>query len=370
MADVLRVEAVDPVRDPRWDGYVCAHPDSLLYHRSGWLVALTAECPTEVVGLICTDQFGAVRGVLALVETRGLPFGLGGETLGHRLSSLPRTPVAGPLATTPDAAGALVSAAIERADERRARLQLKTATPALDGIVDGLIGTPWRESHVVPLPDDVDALRFGDSRHHAAIIRGIRKAQRAGLTVREAQEEADLRAWYRLYLETCRYRTQPARAYRFFAALWNAFGGTGLVTLLVAEHVTGGRRTMVAGNLLFTSRGRLTYAFSGGTRRALPSRPNELLHWEAMRAAIRAGQAIYDLGEVGEDNEGLSRYKAKWGGTTERTYRYYVPRLAAASGDYLVAPRFSRTRAAAVAAWRRVPLGVTAYVGERVYRRL
>jgi hypothetical protein len=44
--------------------------------------------------------------------------------------------------------------------------------------------------------------------------------------------------------------------------------------------------------------------------------------------------------------------------------------LAAASGDYLVAPRFSRTRAAAVAAWRRVPLGVTAYVGERVYRRL
>jgi hypothetical protein len=370
MAAILRVETVDPLRDSRWDTYVCSHPNSLFYHRSGWLAALTAECPTDVHGLVCVDGSGTVQGVLALVETRGLPLGLGGAALGRRLSSLPRTPVAGPLTGSHDCASALVTAAIELASDRRARLQLKMPTRALDGISEGLVGTPWRESHVVPLPATVEELRFGDGRHHATIMRGIRKAQRAGLTVRTARDEPDLRRWYRLYLETCRYRAQPARGYAFFSGLWRAFRESNLVTLLVAERAELGSREMVAGYLLLTSRDRLIYAFAGGTRRALPSRPNELLHWEAMRAAIQAGLALYDMGEVGDDNEGLSRYKAKWGGTTERSYRYHLPAIPDATGNYRIGPRFPRARSVALAAWRQLPLDVTAFIGERVYRRL
>ena len=59
-----------------------------------------------------------MRGVLPLFYIQGL-------LTGHRFSSLPRTPIAGPLACDEQAATVLLRAAVERtSDERRVQLQL------------------------------------------------------------------------------------------------------------------------------------------------------------------------------------------------------------------------------------------------------
>ena len=92
----LRVVEVDPMSDDRWDAYVEADPKGLVYHHSLWLDALRAEQMTRPIGLACENRSGEIVGVMPVSMTRGAPFLRSNTLVGRRLSSLPRTPIAGP----------------------------------------------------------------------------------------------------------------------------------------------------------------------------------------------------------------------------------------------------------------------------------
>src|SRR5438445_1066208 len=187
----LRVVDVDPSSDDRWDAFARRH--GVVYHHSGWLRALEREYAHESIALLCEDAVG-VCGILPLVRTRGLPsvLKLGGQVVERRLSSLPRTPVAGPLFTSLEAGAALLGAAIERVrTEPRLRLELKPEG-TLDGVTDGVVGVPWRLTYVLSLPVRSGELRFGNSRNHARIKWSVNKAIGSNVQVREAESSDDL----------------------------------------------------------------------------------------------------------------------------------------------------------------------------------
>ena len=69
----VRVSQIEPGSDPRWDEFVSAEPDGLVYQHSGWLRCLEAEYERPVIGLCTEDENGALTGVLPLVATRGFP---------------------------------------------------------------------------------------------------------------------------------------------------------------------------------------------------------------------------------------------------------------------------------------------------------
>src|SRR3989441_10315734 len=110
----LRVVLVDLRTDKRWEALLASHPDAVIYQHPGWIRALEKEYGRECIALACEDAGGQLRGILPLMVTRGLPWDLGDHSTRRRLSSLPRTPVAGPLAADPEATGALICAAMER----------------------------------------------------------------------------------------------------------------------------------------------------------------------------------------------------------------------------------------------------------------
>jgi hypothetical protein len=250
-------------------------------------------------------------------------------------------------------------------------VQLKLRNAELDGMVTGLDGLPWRASYTVRLPDDVDALRFGNARHNATLLRAIRKAQREGVIVGAATSESELKEWYRLYLDVCRWRAQPPRPYRFFAGLWRHLRPDGRMELLLAHRADGRHQVLVGGNVLLLHGDTVTYAFNGRRRDALGSRPNELLHWTAMQRAITSGYRRYDMGEADAENEGLARYKAKWGAEVEHTMRYYSPPLDDTQSVGYAANRSAGPfKAASLAVWKRVPLAITQLAGEQVYQYL
>lgn len=367
----LQVTTIDPASDPRWDDFVAEHPAGEIYHCSGWLQALREEYDRPLAAFVCESEGGKVEGVLPAIRTRGLPFGIAGKAAAGRLSSLPRTPVAGPIASSPESLRRLALAATDLGRELGVRVQLKLRHADLDGTVAGLEGRPWRPSYTVRLPDHAEKLRFGDARHNATIRRAIRKAEREGVQVEEATSEGELKAWYRLYLDVCRWRAQPARPYRFFAGLWRHLRPAGRMTLLLARRAEGTRRVLVAGNIVLLFGGTATYAFNGRRRDALGSRPNDLLHWDAMQRAIALGYARYDMGEVDAENDGLARYKAKWGAEVEHTMRYYAPPLEETeSATYETGWPARTLKRSLLVAWKRVPLALTEFAGEQVYRYL
>src|SRR5207247_3297230 len=122
--------------------------------------------------------------------------------------------------------------------------------------------------------------------------------------VRVGQTEADLRAWYSLYLDTLRYLVVPPRPYRFFQDLWEILRPSGFMRLLLAEQ-SGTDRRLLAGSVFLMLGHTVSYAFTGWRRADHSLRANDLIHWEAIQDARRQGFRSYDFGEVPGGQEGL-----------------------------------------------------------------
>lgn len=354
----LQVTEMDPLTDPRWTALVERHPDRLVFHHPAWLRTLRDEYPRPLIGLGCEDAAGRLRGVLALSLTKGLP--LGSAIAGRRLSSLPRTPIAGPLAVDDRASATLIRAAIERTRASTdTQLQLKAMMPLPDAVNDGLQEVAWRPTYVLDLQDRP----AGDGRARRRNQWAVNKARKAGVHVRAAESQAELQTWHRLYLGTMRGLAVPARTYRFFEAAWRHLRPAGMMRLLIAEQ--DGR--MLAGSVFLMLGSTVFYAFTGWQRADHSLRANDLLHWQAIDEFRQAGYRYYDFGEVAGGQQSLAAFKSKWGAQPRQLYRYQFPAQAELGGGTLASGRLGGV---AADIWRRLPLPVTATIGDWVYRRL
>jgi CelD/BcsL family acetyltransferase involved in cellulose biosynthesis len=348
--------------DPRWASFASGHPDGLVYHHPAWSDVLERAYGHERLALGYEDADGNLRGVLPLFRTRGL-------VTGRRLSSLPHTPVAGPLGDGDTAMAALVEAAIERIHAgENSWLEVKTANPDIGELVAGMASARWDSTYVLELPSAPDEIRFGTSRNHGRIKWAVNKATRHGVRLRTAETVADLRSWYSLYLETMRSHAVPPRPFGFFAAIWDILRPLNLARLILAERPAGDHAAVVAGSFFLMSSTTVLYAFNGRRRAELSLRPNDVIQWHAIHDACRDGFRHYDFGEVTDDQQGLAEFKSKWQAEPKPLFRYYFPAERQGHGSKLRSGgRIHRT---ATHVWRRLPLPITVLVGARLYRHL
>jgi len=366
----LHVIETDPQTDPRWESFVESHPDSSIYHHPAWLAVLQREYKQQGAYFACEDSSGKLLAILPMLYTRGLPMGLGGPLSGRRLASLPRTPIAGPLFKDENAGAALIQAAVQKvANDPGIRIQIKAQGRSLDGLAEGLTASPWRSSYVLRLPAPSDGpFRVKDSHDRNSIKWAVNKATRLGVRVRAAESEADLRAWYSLYLEAMRRNMVPARPYRFFAAMWELLQTRGMMQLLLAEKHEAGQTTMIGGSVFLKYGGTMSYVFNGASSKDFSLRPNDMIQWEAINQACKQGFEFFDFGEVPEGNAALAKFKTKWGAEPTPLYRYYFPasqppKAAKADSEGMV-HKFANT------VWTRLPLELTAWLSDRAYSYL
>jgi hypothetical protein len=386
----LRVSEIDFRQDRRWADFVCSHPNGLIYHHPGWLAALESEYGQKCISLACADEQGQLLAVLPLFFTKGLPMKFGRMATGRRLSSLPRTPIAGPLAINQSACKAIVGYALEMArSQPGVQLEIKTPLANLDGLESSLTCVEWRPTYAEELPPATDGapwdnfwenlrlprgcascegcrrLRFGNAKRQHRVNWAVNKAIKLGLQVREAESEDDLKQWYRLYLLTMRHNAVPPRPYRFFRSLWSTLRTGGKMRLLLAERQKRGEKRLVAGSVLLQFGQTVFYAFTGCAPEDFHLHPHDILQIEAIRSACRAGFRWYDFGEVAEEHEALAQFKTKWGGDPQPLYRYYYPAPARHESD-----GDSRLGISARRIWRSLPPKATAVLGDLIYSRM
>jgi hypothetical protein len=387
---ILRVFEIDIHSDPRWECFVSAHPDALIFHHPGWLGALEREYGQKCIALACADGGGHIQAILPLLYTKGLPLRFSPVASGRRLSSLPRTSMAGPLALNAAAAKAIVERAVEMAAaEPGVQLEIKTHIPDLSLSVPRVTCVPWRPTYVEELPpadegkewdefwenlrlprvctscEGCRRLRFGNAKRQHRVNWAVNKAKKLGLEVREAETEEELAQWYRLYLLTMRHNAVPPRPYRLFQSLWSSLRPTGKMRLLLAEQSNAGQKKILAGSILLQFGQTVFYAFTGCAPEDWGLHPHDILQIEAIRGACRAGYRWYDFGEVAEEHEALAQFKTKWGGEPRPLYRYYSPAP-------VVKPEEGSGRLAQSARrlWRHLPPKATAVLGDWIYSRM
>ena len=308
------------------------------------------------------DQDGNLEAALPLMPTRGLPLDIGAQQTGPRLCSLPRTPACGPLFTHETAAAQLLQAAVEKAENKRLRLQVKCNQQLPVENAAGLTGVHWRPTYVLSIPGRTEDLQFAGSRHRHKLKWAAEKASRNGVRIRAAESETDVWAWYKLYLQTMRRNAVPPRPLRFFLALGRELAPHGM-QLQLAERNDRGKRRLAAGAIFLRFRESAWYAFSGSDPREMRLYPNDLLLWSFIHEACGSGLRRLDLGEVPEDHPELERFKTKWGALPRAQYRYLSN---AAERSALRLEQAGGLRRM----WRHLPLWLTTQLGDCIYRRL
>lgn len=355
----LRVVTLDPISDyARWEGFLRSHADAHLYHHPSWLQVLARSFGYEGATLAVEEGERRIAALLPLVLARNRRDRI-------LLSSLPHTLRAGPLVRNDEALMALLDAAVQLVSGNRGRLVLKVNSTFPGHSAADFIRVPRDATFIRALPAQADELRFGDSRNHGAIARGVRKAEREGMEIREATSVMDVHAWYRLYLEAMRTHAVPPRPLRFFVAAWESLAELGMMRLLLAEKMQFGHRSLLAGSIFFMFHDTVFYAFNGRIDSALPLRANDVILWHAIDAAWRDGFRLFDFGDVSESQRGLASYKMKWGAVATPLYRYHYPRLALR--DRVLRPESGAHKLAGIT-WHRLPLRATVLIGELLYR--
>ncbi len=345
---MIRVEAIDPLADPRWAA-IAAQPQASLYHSVAWARVLAS-----------TYGFRP-HYYVALVEGRpagGLPlFEVSGPWSGRRAISLPFADVGGPVGE-PGAVLPLLETAIGEAGARGWRtVEIRGgvfSTPRLP-----LAEAEHNDLYLVPLDRPLgDVVRgFSDS-----VRWGRKRALREGVGAERSETIAGLREFYRLHQLTRRRLGVPVQPWRFFRHLWQELMTSGDGFCVHARH--SGRT--IASAVFLRHGDRLYYKFSATDPAALALQPNSLVLWEAIEWAHGQGLGAVDLGKTVRENTGLARFKRSWGAVSAPLRYYYFPQVAGLGAAAEDSPRLRAARAL----WRRLPLPVARVVGGLLYRAL
>ncbi|MGH2865584.1 MAG: GNAT family N-acetyltransferase [Solirubrobacteraceae bacterium] len=357
---VGRVVEVDIGSDSRWDRFVLAQPAACGHHLAGWAQILH-ECYGFKPRYLALEEDDALVGVLPLVHS-------GRRLSGARLSSLPTSKSAGPLASSLEGERELLRFAGERASqEPTCALTVRSEHAELAGAAIGLQGT----DHSYRLaPRSEDELLEDYRRGAKNLYRSIRKSEKAGLSVADTRSSADLREWYRLYLATIRRHGNFPRRLRQFQASMSLLGSAWRLAVVRKD----GR--VVAGGVFHDIGDTVELIYNASDEAYLSERPNHALYWRVLRDAALRGQGL-DFGLAA--SESLRAFKEQWGAEPVPIYLYaraeacaeldrHACAADAETGSGLRARAEGAVRSVAIDALQRLPLSVNRAAGALAYR--
>jgi hypothetical protein len=149
----------------------------------------------------------------------------------------------------------------------------------------------------------------------------IAKAVSQQLVASPAKTLAELETFHGLLSQTRRCLGLPPIPLRFFHTLWEVYGTTNHLTLLLAR--CNGK--IVGGVLALKWRGTFSLEYAGDDGQFRKSGIVQLLYWEAMKIAIQEGYSVWSLGRTYRGNKGLLQSKAHWGGEVEELCTFFYP---------------------------------------------
>jgi len=358
----IRIETLAAANGPAardWDDFVRRSLDAGFFHGLGW--RRTVERSFGTTGLAphylvarqdLRNGHGPVTGVLPLFEIKSLLFG-------HALVSLPFAIGGGAAAEDASTARALLRHAEALAERRGVDyLELRSERPADPAL-------PTKDLYVTfraDLRQPEEALLRRMERKRRQMMSYVSKA---GFEARTAGPEA-LPLFYSLFAESMRRHGTPVYPRRFLAEILRQHPEE---TNLFFVYLDGKPLAGVL-NLLHHSHGVLMPFYAGAARPASngerPRGVDDFLYLALMRWGREQGFHTFDFGRS-KRGTGAYKFKARWGmEEVPLAYQYHLVRAREVPNISPANPRY----AAAIAAWRRLPLPLTKLLGPLIVRRV
>ena len=339
----IRVASLQDKREcARIDDYVAVHPESELFHRPQWSIAVEQGCRQRSHYIVAEDGAGRLTGCLPLTEVRSPLFGSALVSVGFGTGG-------GPIADDPVTGGQLVEAGWALAKKSGCRTMELRGGPVPHG---------WQaqEGRYVgfakPLPHGDEAILKSIKRRH----RAIRRAQAFDLQVRCGRSESELADHFTVYSESVRNLGSPVYPRALFSAMLEQFGEDADILIVSLK----GRP--VSTLLSFYFKGTVSPYWGGGTWEARDCFSNEVAYYELMRHASRRGCNRFDFGRS-KVGTGSCSFKMNWGFDPQPLV--YAVRTTDGAEPRSINPLDPKYRLQ-VALWQKLPLPVANIIGPRI----
>lgn len=340
-----RVIVSTAASDAEWDAYVRAHPDGTVDHLWGWRSVIARALGHEGEYLEARRD-GALVGVLPLVLVRSRVFG-------RSVISMPFLNYGGVLADDATVAAALFDAATDIARRFGAsHVEFRHRTRIRPDL-------PCRQHKLAmqrPLPPTSEELWAAVDRK---VRNQVRKAQKSGLEVRSGAHEL-VDEFYGVFARNMRDLGTPVYPRTLFRETLDAFADAARV--YVIRHGS----TCIAGGVVLRFEDTVVNPWASSLREFRPLCANMLLYWSMLEDAVRGGATSFDFGRSSPGG-GTHQFKLQWGAVEQPLCWEYVLLTRREAPDQ--GPSSGRFDAA-IAVWRRLPVGLANVLGPLVARHL
>lgn len=303
---IVTTNSIDPAL---WDNFVERHPLGTIYHHSLWQDVIKKTYGYQPLYHLLQEDSSGLQAAIssAFVKSR---------LTGNRIISYPFSDTCDPLVESSEQLRVLIEAVERSRAELNARFVELRFAKAHRFINDYPSRT---EYHTYHLALDRQPEVLFRSFHKNCIQRAVKKAKREAMEIVIGKTEEDMKAFYRLNLMTRKKHGVPVQPYRFFRNLWDTLFPRGMLSLLLALY----KGKAVGGVIVLWFKGMAYYKFGASDKNFIQLRGNQLLMWEAILLAQKKGCHTFDFGRTSSVNEGLSRYKGRWG-TRKVPFSYFL----------------------------------------------
>jgi FemAB-related protein (PEP-CTERM system-associated) len=336
----------DATHDAIWNGFVAASDRASFYHRAEWR-RINEECfghRTCYLGALDGDR---IVGILPLVQVKSRLFGNIG-------CSLPFVNYGGPCGVDDEVERALLRASEAVAGEWGVDYLEMRSTRPLGEQYPCSMHKVSMTLELQPDPEQVFAAYKGDHR------KDIRRAYKYGFVARFGTLDL-LDDFYAVLRESWRDLGTPIYAQSYMRRVLEAFPAS---TRICVVHAEDG--TPAAGAFIGEHNGTVEGLWLGTRGQYRRQMVGYVLYWELIRDACLRGQSRFHLGRSTAES-GSEQFKRKWNASPKQLYWQYLLRNGAGIPQLNVRnPKYHL----AIAAWRKLPVGVTERIGPLIARSI
>ncbi len=319
------VHLFSPLEDSRWDSFVERHPDSSVFHTSGWVNALRLT-----YGYVPYAMSTSAPG--DPLENAWLFCAINSRLTGCRWVSLPFSDHCEPLTGCSTDLAPFVSlfGLMMRQRSRLRYFETRPLHPLEENIrcyqMRAVVASTRPYCfHSVDLTPDLEKL-FRNC-HKNCTQRKIQRSEREGLRYEAGQSNHLLEAFYDLHTMTRRRHGAPPQPKSWFQNIIRSLGGPCAIRVAYKDALP------IAAIITIRHKDSIVYKYGCSDPAYHNMGRMPLLFWKTIEEAKRQGLRVFDLGRSDLWNAGLIRFKDRWG-----SRRWIAPYVRFTSGT---APRNS-----------------------------
>ncbi|WP_218576632.1 FemAB family XrtA/PEP-CTERM system-associated protein [Desulfobacter latus] len=344
-----------PFRD--WDNYVLSHPDSNVYHLSGWKNVIEKTYGHKTYYLAATDSNEKIVGILPLVHLKHILFG-------NALVSLPFVDISGILSNDENVESMLIDSALDLGRQLRVKsIELRQSKKLnfLDkgkfhSNKDECIPVTELEGHKVrmllQLPESSDTLM---KSFNSKFRNKIKKPIKSGLKCIIGSSEL-IEDFYKVFAVNMRDLGSPVHSKQLFENICNEFPG--MVKIGVVYH----DKLPISGIFVIKFKKVIFNPWASSLKCFSNLRANTLQYWCLLDYACKNGVKCFDFGRS-SPNGGTYVFKEKWGACPHPLSWYHIPMGKQRFSDMNVEKPKYKT---AINVWKKLPITVTKIIGPSI----